>query len=566
MATSVANVSLQDTFDTWRIRTNQLIAISDQAYAMASIAANSGANSVNTAMIFSNDSSNITLSAAYAYVNNLSNTVTAEFTYSYGLIANTSANLRAYANTTANNANAYARNYANTNFLTIANSLVIFRHANAAFDRANSKIASVTGTAGRIVTTGSTNTAITLDFATAGPGAASYGGSGISTIGVDAYGRVTSVATASYQPLLGFTPVQQGGGTGQGTNKLYIGWTASSKLAVQVDATNFGTTWPIDISGQSNYSLSSGLSTSTLQVTWPYLYTTTQYNAQGSQGVAGNTMLTSVGGLGGIMVQGPGGANSAFMCFHRPGVYASYFGIDSTDNQFAVGGWSAGAALASMKVRSLGVGVPASGVANNITIGNSGVSTGGTIGVNYSGTGGTYVFGTTGDNATSTTTNLKITSWYGIGFGPSISGQTVPQWENAMWLNARTGDLSCRANITAYASDERLKKNFVVIENALSKIMQISGYTFDWQTEKCKSLGFAPYRSHEHGLKAQEVEQVLSDAVDIAPFDSDSDKDGNKISRTGENYLTVKYEKLVPLLIEAIKELKAEVDELKKGR
>jgi len=50
---------------------------------------------------------------------------------------------------------------------------------------------------------------------------------------------------------LGFTPVQQGGGTGQLTNKVYIGWTAASKLGLQVDASNFANTWPININGDA---------------------------------------------------------------------------------------------------------------------------------------------------------------------------------------------------------------------------------------------------------------------------------------------------------------------------
>jgi hypothetical protein len=83
---------------------------------------------------------------------------------------------------------------------------------------------------------------------------------------------------------------------------------------------------------------------------------------QGSQTA---TLLTATGSLGGLELQSAGASAAAFMTFHRPGAYASYFGID-TDNQFAVGGWSAGAALANMKVGSLGVGTAASGTAGNI--------------------------------------------------------------------------------------------------------------------------------------------------------------------------------------------------------
>jgi DNA/RNA endonuclease YhcR with UshA esterase domain len=50
--------------------------------------------------------------------------------------------------------------------------------------------------------------------------------------------------------VVGFTPVQQGGGTGQGANKLYMGWTGSA-LALQVDSTNFASTWPISVTGNA---------------------------------------------------------------------------------------------------------------------------------------------------------------------------------------------------------------------------------------------------------------------------------------------------------------------------
>jgi hypothetical protein len=62
---------------------------------------------------------------------------------------------------------------------------------------------------------------------------------------------------------------------------------------------------------------------------------------------------------------------------------------------------------------------------------------------------------------------------------------------------------------------------------------------------------------------AQDVERVLPEAVKPAPFDITTDENGNEVSKTGENYKNVLYEKLVPLLIEAIKDLSNEVDVLR---
>jgi hypothetical protein len=185
------------------------------------------------------------------------------------------------------------------------------------------------------------------------------------------------------------------------------------------------------------------------------------------------------------------------------------------------------------------------------------VTTGNGNGVKL-GSNGDSLFGTTGDGASSTTANVKLTSWYGIGFGPSISGQTVPQWENACWIDARVGTFSARGDITGYASDIRLKQNFTTISNALDKIRQIGGYEFDWDIELCESLGFAPSNPHEHGVKAQEILAVMPDAVTLAPFDND----GEGVSKSGESYLTVRYEKIVPLLIEGIKQQSVEIETL----
>ena len=57
-------------------------------------------------------------------------------------------------------------------------------------------------------------------------------------------------APSYYQQALGFTPIQQGGGAGQGTNKIYIGW-QGPYLRCQVDATDFGTSFPMNINGNA---------------------------------------------------------------------------------------------------------------------------------------------------------------------------------------------------------------------------------------------------------------------------------------------------------------------------
>jgi len=61
-----------------------------------------------------------------------------------------------------------------------------------------------------------------------------------------------------------------------------------------------------------------------------------------------------------------------------------------------------------------------------------------------------------GDGATNAISNLKITSWYGIGFSPTISGQPVPYGENATWIDVRTGNVYTRGNIYAQTNQQVL--------------------------------------------------------------------------------------------------------------
>ena len=111
-----------------------------------------------------------------------------------------------------------------------------------------------------------------------------------------------------------------------------------------------------------------------------------------------------------------------------------------------------------------------------------------------------------------------------------------------------SGEVRSTNNITAYYSDERLKIFKGRIPEAINKIEKLNGYYFK-ENEVAKSLGYNNNRL-QVGVSAQEVEAVLPEVVTSAPID--------------DKYKTVWYEKLVPLLIEGIKELSAEVKELKK--
>ena len=96
-----------------------------------------------------------------------------------------------------------------------------------------------------------------------------------------------------------------------------------------------------------------------------------------------------------------------------------------------------------------------------------------------------------------------------------------------------TGDLNVTGDITAfYTSDERLKDNITPIDDPLAKVISISGNTFDWNQNSNKS-------GHDVGVIAQEIKEILPEAV----------------TERDNGYLAVDYYKVIPLLIEAIKEL-----------
>jgi hypothetical protein len=127
---------------------------------------------------------------------------------------------------------------------------------------------------------------------------------------------------------------------------------------------------------------------------------------------------------------------------------------------------------------------------------------------------------------------------------------------------ASSGSATLTGTLTQNSSDTRLKENIIPISNALSKIEQLTGFTYTWNQLANSLTGFNT-STQEVGLSAQSVQSVLPEAVFPAPFDNEFDPATQSYkSKSGENYLTVQYEKLVPLLVEAIKELTEKVNAL----
>ena len=123
------------------------------------------------------------------------------------------------------------------------------------------------------------------------------------------------------------------------------------------------------------------------------------------------------------------------------------------------------------------------------------------------------------------------------------------------------GNIIASGYITSYYSDERLKHFTSRIKNSLEIINNLNGYYYE-PNEKALQFGF----KHEKqiGLSAQEVTKYIPEITKLAPFDAINDADGNVISKSGESYLTICYERLGPIFVEAIKELTNEIKELKK--
>lgn len=109
-----------------------------------------------------------------------------------------------------------------------------------------------------------------------------------------------------------------------------------------------------------------------------------------------------------------------------------------------------------------------------------------------------------------------------------------------------SGEIRATNNVTAFFSDERLKTRLDIISDALDKVCSLDTFVFE-PNDTAQALGYE--KTRDVGVSAQQVQKVLPEVVVAAPIN--------------DKYLTVRYEKMIPLLVEAIKDLKKEIDSLK---
>ena len=331
---------------------------------------------------------------------------------------------------------------------------------------------------------------------------------------------------------------------GNATTAVNVAGGAAGSLHIQSGA---GTTTMLPIGANATVLQSNGST-----ATWVAPSTLTA----GSAGSVSNALTINNGGSGAASGSTFNGSGAVTISYNT-------VGAPSTSGANATGTWNIVAGTANI-ASSAGT---AGSVSNALTINNGGsgsasgstfngsgavtisyntIGAPSTTGAGASGTWGISISGTA-NNATNlggvaassylTSVPNASTQVSSLGVGTSASGTS--------------GEIRATGNITAYySSDARLKENVQPIPDALDSIDKINGVTFDWTADFLKDQGEEDgyfVRKHDVGVIAQEIQAVLPEAV----------------AEREDGYLAVKYDRIVPLLIQAIKELKAEVETLK---
>jgi hypothetical protein len=168
---------------------------------------------------------------------------------------------------------------------------------------------------------------------------------------------------------------------------------------------------------------------------------------------------------------------------------------------------------------------------------------------------GQCTFGSTGSLVNTTGDFYALRSGGSTGVIFFNSAGTRYLYYDGTNYNLNVAGLIVGGNVSAYGSDERLKKNWKVIDNHWEIIEGIGGFSFDWDYEACENIGFEPVRTREHGFGAQTVGRYLPEAMaPMAINTANQEQD--------ETYYTVLREKLSPFHNRALIELNARVRKL----
>ena len=222
--------------------------------------------------------------------------------------------------------------------------------------------------------------------------------------------------------------------------------------------------------------------------------------------------------------------------YNSSGTFVRNVDFRQTDGRFYVGGWieTASDISAGGKIytRAVNNSVAKDNGEGNLEIRNASGATGdsGVAAIAF------HCQGTYGIKL-----HLRADGYFGLG------GWSSNAWR---WYSAANGDMVAAGNVAAY-SDPRLKEDVEVIDNALDIVESLRGVRFTWNG-KTTLIGKPGER--DIGVLADEVEAVLPEIVGRSIADEQND---------GIQWRTVAYDKLTPVLIQAIKELRAEVAELR---